>query len=335
MKKQMVNKLVGLKVVILPLSATAAILIAVLFIKPVVTDVNASKKTVEENKEQIGKLEAQELKMKELSGSLSSMEEKPMVMSAMPEQEEVERYMAEIYGRVSRSGVILRSFSTNSGVSGDASGCSQITSEASSSSSTSVSPSSPSPSMPTSSPTVSPSSPSPSMPTSSPTVSPSSPSPSMPTSSPGGSPAVLGVSSTGDDSSSAIPQTTSGEAGASQTSCTQTIGINFDVNGSWDQILKFLKYTEDTSRIADITKISIDPVSSQNNQGESSTLNVKVSLSIFSRPKSGSVDIAQIGDLAGGEGFSKTALKTIEDAIYGPFDYNYDTEKTSGKNIFK
>jgi Tfp pilus assembly protein PilO len=283
----MVNKLVGLKVLILPLSSAAVIMIAVLFIKPAYSDVSALKKSIAEDKKQLEQIQAQNVKMKEIENSLSSMEEKPMVMAALPEQEETEKYLAEFYGRVSRSGVLLKSFSLTGESVESLSSCGTDTGASLLSSGTE----------------------------------------SSSTAENGG------VASTGNVA--VVSQSLGATTLINQISCPKTIGIDVTVSGSWDQVMNFLKYIEDTSRIANITKTDINSGQAGSNPESSDILNAKVSLEIFSKPKSENASIAQVDVLTSGDGLNKNILKKIEGVIYGSFDYNYDEEKTAGKNIFK
>jgi Tfp pilus assembly protein PilO len=282
----MVNKFVGLKVLILPLSSAAVIMIAVLFIKPAYSDVNKLKKVIGEDNIQLEQLKEQSTKMKEMESSLSSMEEKPMVMSALPEQDETDKYLAEFYGRVSRSGVLLKSFKLNE-LNASLPGCGGVS--------------------------------------------------GVPLQSPGAgnTPITAGSGLAGAENSAAISQPVGTATAASQSSCLKTIGVDVTVSGSWDQVLSFLKYIEDTSRVANIDKVDLDPGQAGSDQGSGDIISAKVVLNIFSKPKSENANISQVNNLTSGDGLNKNILRKVEGAIYGTFDYNYDTEKTAGKNIFK
>jgi Tfp pilus assembly protein PilO len=283
----MINKLVGLKVLILPLSSAAVIMIAVLFIKPAFSDVNTLKMAVGEDKKLLEQLQAQNVKMKEISGSLVSMDEKPMVMAALPEREETEKYLAEFYGRVSRSGVLLKSFSLIPESDGALSGCGMVLGTP------------------------------------------------FPSTAVGSSSMLESSTVTNVENTTAASQSVGATTSATQLSCPRTTKIDVTVRGNWEQVMSFLKYIEDTSRIVNITKADINPEQNESNQGPSDLLNTKVALQIFSKPKSENASIAQVNSLTSGDGLNKSILKKIEGAIYGSFDYNYDEEKTAGKNIFK
>jgi Tfp pilus assembly protein PilO len=279
----MINKSVGLKVLILPLSSAAVIMIVALFIKPAYSDVNALKKAVGEDKKQLEQLKTQNVKMKEMKSSLISMEEKPMVMLALPEREDAEKYLAEFYGRVNRSGVLMKNFKFNES-SETLLDCGKVS--------------------------------------------------GAPLPSSGGESAsvVTGSSAVAVENNAAISQPT-GTVPAEN--CAKTSSIDVSVSGSWDQVLSFLKYIEDTSRVANISKIEIAPGQSGGDQGMNDILNVRATLDIFSKTKSENANIMQINSLTSEGGINKGILRKIESAIYGTFDYNYETEKTAGKNIFK
>ncbi len=110
----MINKSIGLKVFILPLAAVFAVMFTVLFIQPAYSGMTAKKKAAGASQRQLSDLRQQDMKLSELKAKWDSMEEKKMVQNALPEGESLDDYMSEVYTRVSRSGVLLKSFGTQS-----------------------------------------------------------------------------------------------------------------------------------------------------------------------------------------------------------------------------
>jgi Tfp pilus assembly protein PilO len=117
----MAIKLIGLKVLILPLSLALVVMISILFIKPAFEDMNTNRKAVAQNKEKLAALEAQTRKLDELKKTFESLEEKKIVEAALPAGKNAEDYLSELYQRASRSGVLVGSFtvaeSSSSGAS--------------------------------------------------------------------------------------------------------------------------------------------------------------------------------------------------------------------------
>ncbi|MDI6777602.1 MAG: hypothetical protein QMD77_00240 [Patescibacteria group bacterium] len=115
----MVKQIVGLKVLVLPLAVAFAIMFAVLFVKPAFDDMMAARKDVAANAGQLESLRVQNAKLAELKSQWETMEEKKLVQTALPESEEVDSYMSELYQRVSRSGALLTKFESTKAVSSE------------------------------------------------------------------------------------------------------------------------------------------------------------------------------------------------------------------------
>ncbi|PIU79303.1 MAG: hypothetical protein COZ28_00930 [Candidatus Moranbacteria bacterium CG_4_10_14_3_um_filter_44_15] len=106
----MIKKIIGMKVFILPLAVAFSVMFAVLFVKPVYSDMMTARKSVETNRQQLASLQNQNAKLADLKTRWESMEEKKMIQGALPEDQSVDDYMSELYSRVSRSGMLLKNF---------------------------------------------------------------------------------------------------------------------------------------------------------------------------------------------------------------------------------
>lgn len=116
----MIKKAIGLKVLVLPLSLGLVVILAVLFIKPAVSDMMAAKKAVDGDKGQLASLQSQNAKLLTLKSKWETMDEdKRRVQNALPENKDIDNYLNELYGRVSRSGVLLKNFDVLKGGSND------------------------------------------------------------------------------------------------------------------------------------------------------------------------------------------------------------------------
>lgn len=109
----MIIKSIGLKVFILPLSLALVVMISVIFIKPVLEDMNSNRKALAEKKERLAALKEQTRKLNELKSAFESLEERRIVAVALPEGENAEDYLNELYQRASRSGILVSSFSVS------------------------------------------------------------------------------------------------------------------------------------------------------------------------------------------------------------------------------
>lgn len=116
----MIKKTIGLKVLVLPLSLGLVVILAVLFIKPAISDMAAAKRAVDEDKGQLADLQSQNAKLLTLKSKWEAMDEdKRRVQNALPENKDIDNYLNELYGRASRSGVLLKNFDVLKGGSSD------------------------------------------------------------------------------------------------------------------------------------------------------------------------------------------------------------------------
>jgi len=111
----MVKKIIGVRVVILPLSLGIVVIMSILFIKPLLFQVLDYRGSIEEGKKQLSDLEVQYQKLSQLKSEWQSMEEKKIIEVALPQDESVENFLTETYQRAARSGVIMSNFSAKSG----------------------------------------------------------------------------------------------------------------------------------------------------------------------------------------------------------------------------
>jgi len=110
----MINKSVGFKVLILPLATVFVVMMSVLYIKPAYDEMQLLKKAQAEKQSQLANLQKQNQKLAELKIKWNSMEnEKTLTQTALPAESEMENYMSELYGRASRSGVLLTSITSS------------------------------------------------------------------------------------------------------------------------------------------------------------------------------------------------------------------------------
>lgn len=108
----MINKIMGLKVLILPVALAAAVFLFIFMIQPEYKRMNESKKVVQQKESELAELQKQTAKLTELKQAFeSSAEEEKTVKTALPENEATEMYLAELYQRAVRSGILMSTFS--------------------------------------------------------------------------------------------------------------------------------------------------------------------------------------------------------------------------------
>ena len=116
----MIKKSIGLKVFIFPLFLALTVLISVFFIKPAFESMNRIRKTLIEKRKELAVLQAQEQKLSELKKSFESLgkENKDLVMVALPEGENIEDYLDELYQKALKSGVLVSNFAVSEDIAG-------------------------------------------------------------------------------------------------------------------------------------------------------------------------------------------------------------------------
>src|SRR4030042_2787147 len=108
----MIKKSLGLKVLIRPAALAFVVMFAILYLKPAVAEMMAARAKVAAGKQELVSLQDQNAKLSVLKAKWEAMDKK-RVQAALPEDQDIENYMAELYGRVSRSGALLGEFSTD------------------------------------------------------------------------------------------------------------------------------------------------------------------------------------------------------------------------------
>lgn len=104
----MIKHSMSLKVLILPVSLAVVAVAAIFFIQPVFSEMLAAKNSLDTQKKQLEDLKIQNQKLQELEQKWQTMsEEKTLVRAALPETEDVDAYISELFSKASRSGVLL------------------------------------------------------------------------------------------------------------------------------------------------------------------------------------------------------------------------------------
>ena len=99
----------------MPLSLVAVLLILILYIQPMYSEVRQLQKAIGESKTELASAQKQTSKLATLANSLQSMEEKKLVDVALPADGDQEDYLAELYQRAARSGIIMSNITFTEG----------------------------------------------------------------------------------------------------------------------------------------------------------------------------------------------------------------------------
>lgn len=114
----MINKVMGLKVLVLPAALAAVAFLFIFMIQPEYKKMSESRKVVKLKESELAELQKQTVELTELKGVFESIEEEKIVKAALPENEATESYLAELYQRAVRSGILMSTFSSAGGASG-------------------------------------------------------------------------------------------------------------------------------------------------------------------------------------------------------------------------
>lgn len=276
----MIKKTIGIKVLVFPLSVGFLIIFAILFIKPVYSDMMTARKSVETNRQQLANLQNQNTKLTDLKTRWDSMEEKKMIQGALPEDQSIDDYMSELYSRVSRSGMLLKDFATQEsslvsspyvcGVGGGTAAGATV----------------------------------------------------LPA---GGTPATAeGLS---DTAAAGMPLVSA--------TCANALGVSISLNGTWEQLLGFLKYLGDTNRIANVKSVAVaSNVSGQQAESNPDLLKADVVVQVYYKSKSEASNIGTISSLTSGRGFNESVLEKIKNIVFSTYE-EPGVSETSERNIFK
>ncbi|MFA5926319.1 MAG: type 4a pilus biogenesis protein PilO [Parcubacteria group bacterium] len=115
----MVNKITGIKVLIVPVTVGISLLVSILFVKPAFDDMQTQRKKRSEIEKQLTDLEGQNKKLSELKAKWDSMaDDKSLVEGALPNDASMDSYIYELNERASRSGILINSVSAKEKTSG-------------------------------------------------------------------------------------------------------------------------------------------------------------------------------------------------------------------------
>jgi Tfp pilus assembly protein PilO len=97
-----------LKVLILPLSLVVAVVLAIFFIKPAFSEVMAARNALKEKTSLLENLKSQNQKLQDVKLKWDSLgEEKTLVATALPETENLDSHISELFSKAGRSGILL------------------------------------------------------------------------------------------------------------------------------------------------------------------------------------------------------------------------------------
>jgi len=271
-------------VFILPLAVAFSVIFAILFIKPVYSDMMTARKSVETNRQQLADLQNQNTKLADLKTRWESMEEKKMIQGALPEGQSIDDYMSELYSRVSRSGMLLKNFATQeSGLVNSPYVCSAGGGAAVGA-----------------------------------TVPPA-----------GGTPAAA----------PAMTENVSDTAAAGtplvSATCANALDVSISLNGTWEQLLGFLKYLGDTNRIANVKELTVaSGANSQQAESNPDLLEADAVVQVYYKPKSEASNIGTISSLTSGRGFNESVLEKIKSIVFSAYE-EPGVSESGERNIFK
>lgn len=270
----MVNKITGIKILVVPVAVALALLASILYVKPAYDEMQSAKKEQARLKDQQSKLEDQNKKLSDLKTKWEAMsDERTLVDGSIPVDTSIDYYLSQLYEQASKSGVLLSSVSKNiKSELGESYACgAKVGPEVSQS-----------------------------------------------------------ISSSQDDASGA--ETTSApkksKSAATGSPCANVVSINVEINGSWDQVLNFLKYLESTNRIANVSSIEISGSTSND------LLRVKIQTSVYFKDKTSNGSSTLASGLMSGKGFEEGVIKKLNAIIFAPY-VAPSVSETGERNIFK
>jgi Tfp pilus assembly protein PilO len=269
----MINKITGLKVLIVPIAVALALLASVLYVKPAYDEMQSAKKDQTEMENQLRGLEEQNKKLSELKAKWDTMsDEKTLVEGSLPVDVSTDYFISQLYEQASRSGVLIGSVATdikNGMGESYVCGSKNISVVADSSSSDN------------------------------------------------------GASDT--ESDAPTPKKSKSSAPAS---CVNMASMSIGVSGSWDQILNFFKYLEESNRIANI--LSVDISGSKDND----LLTVEIQTAIYHKNRVATASSSVASGLASGKGFEEGVIKKLKEIVFAPF-VPPSVSESGERNVFK
>jgi Tfp pilus assembly protein PilO len=265
----MIQQSMSLKVLIFPISLVLAAIVAILFIKPAFSDMNAAKKDLIAEQASLESLKMKNEKLQAAKAKFNALaEEKNLVFSALPESDDVDTYISEITSKANRSGVLLSSVSLDKAQGGSEAIRSYVCSE---------------------------------------------------------------NSGSGSAGSAAVPAAADGSVAPvlPAQDCVKAVNASLVLQGTWEQLLDFLKYLEDMNRISNISGVEIDTSAESGD-----VLEINISLSSFFKENSGSANAAVVDNLAGQGTINQNAIDRLKEIIYAPYAAP-DVAPAGERNLFK
>jgi len=136
---------------------------------------------------------------------------------------------------------------------------------------------------------------------------------------------------------SSAPTVSGPEAASSAvavSSCIDTINLNMNAKGTWEQLLDFFKYLEDMNRISNFQTVAITSGGQTEDQAASDILSVNVSIKAFYKAKSQSALSNMASGLASQTGLNQKAIDKLKNVIFSV--YSAPAVSPAGqRNLFK
>jgi Tfp pilus assembly protein PilO len=269
----MINKITGIKVLIVPMAVALALLVSIFYVKPVFDEMQLAKKDQVELKNQLSGLEGQNKKLSDLKAKWDTMsDEKTLVEGSLPVGVSADYYISQLYEQASRSGVLISSVSTDvkSGMGGSYV-CGSKTSS------------------------------------------------------------IVADSSSSDNGASDAedaPKPKKSKSSEPAASCVNMASMSISVSGSWDQVLSFFKYLEESNRIANI--LSVDISGSNDND----SLTVEIQTATYHKDRVATAGSSVASGLASGKGFEEGVIKKLKEIVFAPF-VAPSVSESGERNVFK
>jgi Tfp pilus assembly protein PilO len=127
----------------------------------------------------------------------------------------------------------------------------------------------------------------------------------------------------------------SGTAPSAPALCANALDVTMSLNGTWEQLLSFLKYLGDTNRIANVKSVVVaSGVGGQQGESNPDLLKVDLLVQVFYKPKSEASNLGTISSLTSGEGFDESVLEKIKGIVFTAYE-EPSVSETGERNIFK
>ncbi|OGI25243.1 MAG: hypothetical protein A3J76_05340 [Candidatus Moranbacteria bacterium RBG_13_45_13] len=136
---------------------------------------------------------------------------------------------------------------------------------------------------------------------------------------------------------SSVPTVSGPEAASSAvavSSCIDTINLNMNAKGTWEQLLDFFKYLEDMNRISNFQTVAITSGGQTEDQAASDILSVSVSIKAFYKAKSQSALSNMASGLASQAGLNQKAIDKLKNVIFSVYSAPA-VSPVGQRNLFK